>query len=69
MSEHAAAPYLGTCALARKLGASRTYLWSMKRAGFQMPGRRATVEEARQWLRETPAFRVNAKIVNQREPL
>lgn len=46
-------------ALADALNASRTYVWAMKRQGFVMPGGRATVLEARQWLREHPEFRVN----------
>lgn len=55
--------------LARALRCSRTYVWSMKRRGFTMPGGRATVSEARQWLREHPDFRVNPRFVNARERL
>jgi len=63
----AGALYLRTVTLAKKLGMSRTYLWAMRRAGFEMPGGRATVEEARAWLRANPHFRANRTIVNRRE--
>lgn len=59
--------YLRTVSLAKKLGMSRTYLWAMRRAGFEMPGGRATVEEARAWLRSHPDFRANKAIVNRCE--
>lgn len=42
--------------LAAALDRSRVYVWAMKRAGFVMPGGRATLDEARQWLRERPQF-------------
>lgn len=38
--------------LAMELGRSERYIRQMKREGFKMDGRRATVEEAREWLRK-----------------
>jgi hypothetical protein len=40
--------------LAGELGKNRTYIHAMKRHGFQMPGGRATVPEARAWLVRNP---------------
>jgi len=62
-------PFLRVLELARALHCSRNYIWAMKRDGFVMPGRRATVAEARQWLRERPDFRVNKTIVSRCEHL
>lgn len=42
--------------LARLLGRGKTYVWAMVRCGFIMSGKRATLTEARQWLREHPEF-------------
>jgi len=43
--------------LAADLSRSRAYVSAMKRAGFPMPGGTATVNEARDWLRDNPEFR------------
>lgn len=40
--------------LASDLGVSRRFVTYMKAAGFQMPGGRATVSEARGWLARNP---------------
>ena len=37
---------------------SNSYVYAMRRDGFPMPANRATVAEARAWLREHPGFRV-----------
>lgn len=50
--------------LAAALRRSRTYVFAMKRAGFEMPGGSATLTEAREWLRENPGFRSNWKYRN-----
>jgi hypothetical protein len=42
--------------LANRLKRSEWYITSMKRAGFEMPGGTATLEEAREWLRSNPGF-------------
>lgn len=67
MDAPTASPYLRAGKLAKRLNVSRTYLWGMRRDGFTMPGGLATIEEARQWLRDHPNFRVNRSIVNTRE--
>jgi len=40
--------------LAAEMGRDRTYVWAMKRRGFEMPGGRATVAEARSFLARNP---------------
>lgn len=40
--------------LARELGRGERYVWYMRARGFKMPGGRATVVEARQWLARHP---------------
>lgn len=40
--------------LAAALGRERTYIFWMKRRGFQMPGNLATLKEARAWLARNP---------------
>jgi hypothetical protein len=40
--------------LAAALGRSRTYVEAMKKQGFPMPGRTATLAEARAWLATHP---------------
>lgn len=47
--------------LAARLGYSERYIRAMKRDGFRMPGRRASVREALHWLEKHPDFRVNRK--------
>jgi len=42
--------------LAARIRKSRTFVCAMKKAGFEMPGGTATVEEARAWLRANPKF-------------
>lgn len=46
--------------LAAVLGKSRTYVHAMIAAGFEMPGRTATLQEARDWLRANPDFSCTA---------
>ena len=43
--------------LAAKLGVSPTFVKRMKAAGFPMPGERATIQWALDWLRANPNFR------------
>ena len=43
---------LGIKELARALGYHRDYIAAMRRAGFIMPGRKATIKDARAWLKE-----------------
>lgn len=52
--------------LAGALKRSRGYIHAMKRAGFPMPGNRATVNHALRWLAENPSFRHRK---NKSEPL
>lgn len=40
--------------LAGRLRRCANYVWAMRRRGFPMPGGRATVGEARRWLRRNP---------------
>lgn len=40
--------------LAATLQRNRTYVHAMKRKGFQMPGGKATLEEALSWLARNP---------------
>jgi hypothetical protein len=42
--------------LAEAMRRSRCYIYAMKAAGFEMPGRTATVNEARAWLRSHTNF-------------
>lgn len=42
--------------LAEAIGKSRSYLYAMKKAGFEMPGGQASVVEAREWLSARPNF-------------
>lgn len=44
--------------LAAALGVQRGYVWAMRRMGF--PKRRALFDEAVEWLKNNPAFRVSA---------
>jgi predicted DNA-binding transcriptional regulator AlpA len=46
---------LDTKALAGALQKSPRYIYAMLAKGFQMPGRVATVSEARKWLARNPA--------------
>lgn len=45
--------------LAERLKYTARYVYAMRRDGFVMPGGRASVNDALQWLRENPHFRVN----------
>ena len=56
----AVSEFLRPLQLAARMGCSRNHVWAMRRDGFEMPGGRATVDEARAWLRSHPDFRVNA---------
>lgn len=55
-------PLLSGKELANALGRERTYITAMKRLGFQMPGGRATLTEARAWLARNPAPRARVKL-------
>ena len=55
--------------LAAALGRARTYVYAMKRAGFSMPGNRATVDEARSFLARNPPPRSRGTIRNSAEQL
>lgn len=50
-------PKLLSCKeLAWSLNRNVTYIYAMRAAGFSMPGDRATVEAAIEWLAENPDF-------------
>jgi hypothetical protein len=40
--------------LAAALGRHRSFVFAMKKAGFPMPGNRATLAEAQSWLARNP---------------
>lgn len=40
--------------LAKQLGRSERYVWWMRARGFEMPGGKATLTEAREWLSDHP---------------
>jgi len=48
-------------ALGAKKPKSRDFILSMRHQGFQMPGRRATEADAREWLAAHPHFRVRPR--------
>ena len=50
-------PFLSAKELAYYLGRHVNYIYLMKKAGFPMPGRRATLREAVRWLEENPNWR------------
>jgi hypothetical protein len=53
-------PRLLSCKeLAWSLNRNVTYIYAMRRSGFPMPGDRATVEAAIEWLSENPDFSRN----------
>jgi hypothetical protein len=52
---------LAPCELADRLKRSERYISAMRRDGFAMPGGRATLNHALQWLAENPDFRQNRK--------
>lgn len=60
---------LSTKELAYELGRSRTYVTAMKRLGFPMPGSRATLTDAINWLKNigtraiTNVYKKSAQIV------
>ncbi|VGO17588.1 hypothetical protein PDESU_06186 [Pontiella desulfatans] len=45
--------------IAARFGRNTGYVYAMKRDGFLMPGRRATLNHALAWLAANPDFRVN----------
>lgn len=45
--------------LADRLQYSAGYVYAMRRAGFPMPARRASVQQALDWLQENPGFTKN----------
>jgi hypothetical protein len=45
--------------LADRLKYTPRYVYAMRRDGFEMPGNRASVQMALDWLRENPDFAVN----------
>lgn len=53
--------------LAAALGVSGPWIRAMHRCGFAMPGGRATVADALQWLKEHPDFRMR-KVLKGRQP-
>lgn len=48
--------------LAAALKRSRRYVWAMEKAGFMMPGGRATLDEARAWLVRNPEPTAREKV-------
>ena len=50
-------PFLSAKELAYYLGRHVNYIYLMKKAGFPMPGRRATLSDAIQWLEANPNWR------------
>ena len=51
--------------LADRIGYSVRFVRAMKRDGFRMPGRRASANQAFEWLAENPDFRVNRRRKNR----
>lgn len=51
-----------------ELNRSYSYICAMKRAGFPMPGGRATLAEAREWLRRNPGFSFAAVYIRKDFP-
>ncbi|MEQ9823460.1 MAG: hypothetical protein ABQ298_03665 [Puniceicoccaceae bacterium] len=49
-------PVLCVKEIADKMGVHVHYVYSMRKAGFRMPGNRATFSEAREWLMAHPDF-------------
>lgn len=53
--------------LAGLLRRHTSFVYAMRRAGFQMPGGTATLTEAREWLRLNPkprAKKISAKVLD-----
>lgn len=48
--------YLTVSELAWELNRSVWYVYAMRKDGFQMPGGTATVEEAKEWLKNNTGF-------------
>lgn len=61
-------PLLSIKELAAALGRHRSYIHAMKARGFKMPGDRATLHEARQFLKRHPRPRANADNAEVRDP-
>ena len=59
---------LNMSALAKALGVSSQWIRAMRRCGFPMPGRRATVADALQWLKENPDFEVRKTLIAPKPP-
>lgn len=57
---------LTICELASELRRSRTYVHAMKKAGFEMPGRMATADEALIFLRDNPDFSTTRYVKKRR---
>lgn len=55
--------------LRQKLNISRDFLLAMRYAGFVMPGKRATVEDALAWLKANPKFDPNTTLKAKRPSL
>lgn len=47
--------------LAEALGVGRSYLIAMKRHGFRMPGGKASIIAAKEWLDSAPEFKVDTR--------
>jgi hypothetical protein len=56
-------PLLSGKELAAALGRDRTYISAMKKRGFEMPGGRATLREARSFLARNPRPRSRVAVV------
>ena len=52
--------------LAQAIGVSGPWIRAMHRCGFPMPGGRATIADALQWLKEHPEFRMNKALRGHR---
>ena len=57
MLKHNAAQLLAPKELAWRLNRHPNYVYLMKKAGFPMPGYRATLEGALNWLEQNPDWR------------
>ncbi len=49
------------CDLAKQIGVSRNYLTAMRFHGFSMPGGKASLVMARQFISSTPKFKVRER--------
>ena len=54
--------------LARLLGVSRFFITAMRRAGFQMPGNKASLAMARAWLADAQDFNYSVLRKARKQP-